>query len=101
MAVSGHWEAVAPLDTAGLEAVSQPVGQTLQVRKSIAFDLAGFIFVDQGQAIGVSGPFVADIHPEVVIRRDIPLEGIKHVVIGLAGSKHSYLPFFFPANVIR
>ncbi len=86
-------ETVTLPDAVGLKAVGQPVGQPLQIGKGVFFDPAAFIFINQGQALGLFGPFVADIHADVVVLRDLPAEGIVDLGIGIAGFEHGKISY--------
>ncbi|GAA4415727.1 hypothetical protein GCM10011450_13280 [Advenella faeciporci] len=46
----------------------------LKLVKGITTDIGGRFFMDQRQATAAIGPFIADIHSDIVIFRDIPFE---------------------------
>ncbi len=71
-----------------MQGIGQTIRQTLQIPKGILFDPAFFIFINESQTVSLVGPFVTDIHSDVVIFRDFPTEGIINIRIGYPAFEH-------------
>ena len=47
------------------------VGNPSKTPKCVFFNLTGFIFIDQSQAVALVGPFITDINPDIVVFRNL------------------------------
>ena len=74
------------------------VGVVVNLLEGIAMNLLGPVFVNQRQALRVSGPTVADVVGDVVVERDVPLEIAIDLFVGittLEQVRHGWSPLAY------
>jgi len=86
-------QTVADLHAMGFECICEAIGQLPEIMESVGVDPAVALLTDQGQPLWVPGMLVADVYPDVIEFRDVPLKPGVHLPVGRIRFEHRDTPW--------